>query len=81
MFSATFCREVRKIAGDLMNEYYFVAANKDLQANDNIEQNLILVKDDNEKIFKLHEILQKIKGSVISKFFNYSLYGDQKERR
>jgi superfamily II DNA/RNA helicase len=67
MFSATFSPEVRKIAGDLMNEYYFITATKgELQANENIEQNLIQVKDDNEKVLKLHEILQKIQGSVIS---------------
>jgi superfamily II DNA/RNA helicase len=68
MFSATFSTDVRAIAGEFMNEYYFISATKgDLQANDNIEQNLIQVKDENDKVFKLHEILQKIRGSVISK--------------
>jgi superfamily II DNA/RNA helicase len=69
MFSATFCPEVRAIAKELMNEYYFVTANKDLQANDNIEQNLIKVEDEDDKIYRLHEILQKIKGSVISNHY------------
>jgi superfamily II DNA/RNA helicase len=73
MFSATFSNEVRAIARDFMNEYYFVTSNKDLQANDNIEQNLLKVEDDDDKIYRLHEILQKIKGSVISKSMSLTI--------
>lgn len=48
-----------------MNEYYFVQTNKEIQANENIQQVLYKV-DENEKLAKLHEILQGIQGSVIS---------------
>jgi ATP-dependent RNA helicase DDX3X len=72
MFSATFTTPVREIAKSFMNEFYFVTSNldQDNKANENIEQNLICV-DEKEKVLKLHEILQQIKGSVISKQFNF----------
>jgi len=68
MFSATFTPQVREIARTFMNDYYFVSSNldQDNNANENIEQKLIYV-DDREKVLKLHELLQQIKGSVISK--------------
>jgi len=68
MFSATFTAQVRSIARNIMNEFYFFTSNIDEEnnANMNIEQNLIYVED-KEKIVKLHEILQTLKGSVISK--------------
>jgi ATP-dependent RNA helicase DDX3X len=66
MFSATFPPEVREISKKFMNEYYFVTNNLEFSANENIDQTLHYVEENN-KILKLHEILQKIKGSVISK--------------
>ena len=67
MFSATFTSEVREIAKIFMNEYYYVTNNVDQEnkANENIEQKLIYVNE-KEKVVKLHEILQQIRGSVIS---------------
>jgi ATP-dependent RNA helicase DDX3X len=65
MFSATFSPEIRNIAKGFMNDYYFVTNNRDTSANENIEQTFIYT-DESEKIYKLHEILQQIKGSVIS---------------
>jgi ATP-dependent RNA helicase DDX3X len=69
MFSATFTPQVREIAKSFMNEFYFVTSNLDQanNANDNIEQTFIY-SDERDKVLKLHEILQKIKGSVISKY-------------
>jgi superfamily II DNA/RNA helicase len=68
MFSATFTSQVRSIARSFMNEYYFFTTNlgEENNANENIEQSLIYC-DDKDKILKLHEILQTLKGSVISK--------------
>jgi ATP-dependent RNA helicase DDX3X len=67
MFSATFTSQVRSIARDFMNEFYFFTSNLDEEnnANENIEQSLIYCED-NDKILKLHEILQTLKGSIIS---------------
>lgn len=74
MFSATFSNEVKKIANKFMNNYYFITSNPDWEksstANANVEQNLIYVEE-SQKIFKLHEILQQIKGNVISKFKSF----------
>ncbi len=69
MFSATFTSQVRSIAREFMNEYYFFTASLDEEnkANENVEQVLIYVSD-REKITKLHEVLQSLKGSVISKW-------------
>ena len=75
LFSATFSQDIRYIASEFMNDYYFITNNNENSANENIEQNLIFVNDENEKILKLHEILQKIKGSVISINFNFSFLG------
>jgi superfamily II DNA/RNA helicase len=68
MFSATFTPQVREIARSFMNDFYFVTSDLDdeIKVNENIEQTLIYV-DEEEKVVKLHEILQKIRGSVISK--------------
>ena len=51
-----------------MNEFYFITSDldEDSKANENIEQTLIYVEEE-QKVLKLHEILQKIRGSVISK--------------
>ena len=66
MFSATFSNEVKKIAANFMNEYYFVTTNKEYSANDNIEQTIIQISSFEDKISNLHRTLQKISGSVIS---------------
>jgi len=50
----------------MMNNYYFCSVSKEYNANDNIEQILVQV-DENDKVYKLHEILQSINGSVLSK--------------
>lgn len=47
-----------------MNNYYFCSVSKENDANDNIEQVLINA-DEDKKIYKLHEILQKINGSCL----------------
>lgn len=66
MFSATFTSQVRSIARSFMNDFYFITSSLDDEnnANENIKQELIYV-DDKQKILKLHEILQSLKGSVI----------------
>jgi superfamily II DNA/RNA helicase len=69
MFSATFSNEVKKIAANFMNEYYFVSTNKDYSTNDNIEQTIIQTSSFDDKITNLHRTLQKISGSVISNYF------------
>jgi superfamily II DNA/RNA helicase len=69
MFSATFDKNIREIATMFMNDYYFIskAFDQDNTANENIKQELVYVEE-NDKVLKLHEILQKIKGSVLSKY-------------
>jgi len=68
LFSATFTNDVRGIARKFMNDYYFITKTKDSegQGNENIKQ-IIVQADENEKFIKLHQILQQIQGSVISK--------------
>jgi len=65
LFSATFSDEVKSIANNLLNNYYFCSVSKENNANDNIEQILVQVEE-NDKVYKLHEILQSINGSVLS---------------
>jgi superfamily II DNA/RNA helicase len=67
MFSATFSNAIRVIAQQFMNEYYYITSNNENSANENIEQTFYWLNSDNDKVVKLHEILQKITGSVISK--------------
>lgn len=69
-FSATFTPEVRNLARKFMNDYYFITKNKneENQVNENIKQ-VFVQAEENEKLLKLHGILQQIQGSVISKFF------------
>jgi len=67
MFSATISFEVRGIAKKFMNDYYYISktgANEESQ-NANINHELVYLQE-NEKLFYLHEMLQKIKGLVIS---------------
>ncbi len=68
MFSATFDKNVREISRIFMNDYYFVSKtyDQDNTANENIKQQLVY-SEENDKIVRLHEILQKIRGSVLSK--------------
>lgn len=66
LFSATFSDEVKNIANNLLNNYYFCSVSKENNANDNIEQIIVQVEE-NDKVYKLHEILQSINGSVLSK--------------
>ena len=71
MFSATIPSEVEEIAYQFMKENcYLITTNKNREnknaynANENVEQTIYFV-DEEEKIFKLHEILQTIEGNVI----------------
>ena len=71
MFSATIPSEVQEISYQFMkDECYLITTNKskenknDYNANENVEQTIFYVEDD-EKIMKLHEILQTIEGNVI----------------
>ncbi len=57
---------MKNIANNLLNNYYFCSVSKENNANDNIEQILVQVEE-NDKVYKLHEILQTINGSVLSK--------------
>lgn len=68
MFSATFNSQVREISMAFMNDYFFISRSleDENKANENIEQQLIYLTDD-DKIMKLHEVLQSVRGSVISK--------------
>lgn len=56
-----------------MNNYYFCSVSQESNANDNIEQILVQVEE-NDKVYKLHEILQKINGSVLSKKISFLLF-------
>ena len=71
MFSATIPSEVQEIAYQFMkDECYLITTNKNKEnkngynANENVEQTIYYVEDE-EKIMKLHEILQNIEGNVI----------------
>lgn len=71
LFSATFSPDIRNIASQFMRDYYFITNNQEVRANENITQILDNVER-NQKVYKLHEYLQKIKGSVISKINEHS---------
>jgi superfamily II DNA/RNA helicase len=66
MFSATFCSSIKNIASNFLNTYYYVSKADDLSTNKNIKHEIFYIKEE-EKLFRLHSILQKIKGLVISK--------------
>jgi len=75
MFSATFSFEVRGIAKKFMNEYYFVSrSSEESTTNANIIHDVVYLEE-NDKLYYLHEMLQKIKGLVISNYYylNHSL--------
>ena len=71
MFSATIPSEVEEIAYQFMKQNcYLITTNKNgenknaYNANENVEQTIYFVEEE-EKILKLHEILQTIEGNVI----------------
>jgi len=64
LFSATFSNDIKSLARNFMNEYYFISTYKENNANANIKH-VLLYSTDDEKRYKLHTILQKIQGSVI----------------
>ena len=71
MFSATIPKEVEEISYEFMKDNcYLISTNKnfgnkkDYTANENVEQLIYYVKDE-DKIQKLHEILQTTKGNVL----------------
>ena len=71
MFSATIPEEVEEISYEFMNENcYLISTNKNkgnkkgYNANENVEQLIYYVKEE-EKIAKLHEILQTKEGNVL----------------
>ena len=71
MFSATIPKEVEEISYEFMKENcYLISTNKNkdnikgYNANENVEQ-LIYYVNDEEKISKLHEILQTTEGNVL----------------
>ena len=71
MFSATIPEEVEEISYEFMNENcYLISTNKNkgnkkgYNANENVEQLIYYVKEE-EKIAKLHEILQTTEGNVL----------------
>jgi len=66
MFSATLEDDVKTIARKFMNEYYFIHTNTEVKASQNVTQMILYAKEE-EKIIQLHQFLQKIKGSIISK--------------
>ena len=64
LFSATFSDAVKKLSRNFMNEYYFISTYKD-NANSHIKHILVYSNED-QKCYKLHMVLQQVKGSVIS---------------
>ena len=71
MFSATIPKEVEEISYEFMkDDCYLISTNKNkdnikgYNANENVEQLIYYVKDE-DKISKLHEILQTTEGNVL----------------
>ena len=71
MFSATIPFEVQEIAYQFMKDNsYLITTNKNMEnkngynINENVEQTIYYVEEE-DKIMKLHEILQSIEGNVI----------------
>jgi ATP-dependent RNA helicase DDX3X len=67
MFSATFNIKLNNIVLQFMKEYYYIHTKITNTANENIKQSLIQIDDNYNKSNILHNILQNIKGSIISK--------------
>jgi superfamily II DNA/RNA helicase len=66
MFSATFTDQVKSLAKNFMNECFFVSTYKQENSNENIKH-IIIYSTEDQKVYKLHVILQQIKGKVIGK--------------
>lgn len=69
LFSATFSQEVCNSANAYIKDYIIASTNinlSDNSGNKNIEQ-IFYFCEDNQKLYKIHEILQNVKGKVISK--------------
>ena len=68
LFSATFCKDIKRTAKTLLKEKYLIAASNidEYDMNKDIDQQFFYV-DEMDKPKKLHEILQSSKGNVISK--------------
>ena len=64
MFSATFPREIQRLAGDFLNDYIFLAVGRVGSATQNVEQKVIYTRE-NEKIDKLMEYLNDLKGLTL----------------
>ena len=67
LFSATFDKEIIRTSNSYIKNYIIASSSANLteqKANENIDQQFILV-DEKSKMFKLHEILQTIKGSAL----------------
>lgn len=67
LFSATFSNDVKKMAKNLMNEFYFISTYKESNTNANIKH-ILVYSNEEQKCFKLHMIMQQIQGSVISEY-------------
>lgn len=81
MFSATFANEVKKIASNYMNDYYFIS--KSIEEN-TINKNIthqIFYLEESEKLLHLHSMLQQIKGLVMSNticiIYSFSRYKER----
>lgn len=67
LFSATFSDEVCNSANAYIKDYFIISNNinfEEVRANENIEQKFYEVEE-NKKMYKLHECLQKVNGSTI----------------
>lgn len=68
LFSATFSKEIRITAKDLLKDDYLLVSCDiyDYEMNKNIDQTFYYIEE-NDKLNKLHEILQNSSGPAISK--------------
>ena len=69
-FSATFPKEVKELARNFMNNYYFVSVNNNNEAiaNENIKH-LLVQTSKGDETNKLVELIKELKGSILSNFF------------
>lgn len=65
MFSATFDDEIKVIARKFMKDFYFIQTNIHQHSHSLIKQVVVHASED-EKMMKLHNILQTVNGSIIS---------------
>lgn len=77
LFSATFSPEISNSANAYIENYIIASTNlnfNDNSGNKNIDQKFIFCEEQN-KLLKIHEILQSVRGKVISKFtIRYNIY-------